>query len=101
MKPGDRVTFRPTHQPDLLLTGTLVGESAVNILRVESEPGNGSIARIYEAHASQVRPIDPAPAPAEAAPVAPTASAAPDPPKPFDYEQEHQDLQNKIHEVRE
>ena len=93
MNLGDRVTFRPTHQPDLLLTGTLVGGEG-NILRVESDPGNGSIARIYEAHASHVRLVDtPAAADAPGAP----AALAPAVLEPFDYEKQHADLTEKIH----
>jgi hypothetical protein len=67
MKIGDRVTFRPSHQTDLLLTGTLVGCDDVNHLQVEADAQNGSMAKTYDTHASTVTLLeDPAPA-AEAA----------------------------------
>jgi len=59
VKLGERVQFRPTHAKDLLLTG-IVGrihkdEKTVDI---SSEPGNGSISRIYSAHVDDCQPCE-------------------------------------------
>ena len=50
-KLGERVQFRPTHAKELLLTGVVLKlYQDSRTVDIESEPGNGSVSRIYSAH---------------------------------------------------
>jgi hypothetical protein len=57
LKVGQKVKFSPTHQKDITFTGTIVAihEGAADCVDVKSEAGNGSVSRLYTAHAADVR----------------------------------------------
>jgi hypothetical protein len=59
-KAGDRVRFRPTHQKDLELTGTVdkkQGDDA-RVLNVKSDAGAGSVSRVYPADINDVKLLE-------------------------------------------
>jgi hypothetical protein len=58
LKKGQRVRFRPTHHKELELTGSVKRVYEDNSVDVKSDAGNGSISRLYSAHASDCSVIE-------------------------------------------
>ena len=72
MQIGDRVKFRPTHQKELELTGT-VRDIGTDVVEIETDEANGSVSRLYVAHAADCSVLAEAGAVAQESPVQETA----------------------------
>jgi hypothetical protein len=58
LKKGQRVVFRPTHAKELQLKGKVVRvHEDGKMVDVVSEAANGSVSRVYTAHADDVVPF--------------------------------------------
>lgn len=56
LKVGQKVKFRPTHQKDIELAGTVAKVNKDGTVDVQSTAGNGSVSRLYPAHLSDIWP---------------------------------------------